>query len=155
MKVAVAVVTAAPRDRSHSRPETVRPIAMVSYPAAPDPHPPRPHHLTRATMDTASASRHPRASLPAFRRSIHLWPTALALGAIMTLGGQTRAQVNLWSALNDGLQGDRVTLLETLGDPAQAPRTALIVTEEKGLLRSTDGGRSLSLIHISEPTRPY
>lgn len=99
-------------------------------------------------MDTASASRHPRASLPAFRRSIHLWPTALALGAIMALGGQTRAQVNLWSALNDGLQGDRVTLLETLGDPAQAPRTALIVTEEKGLLRSTDGGRSWSPVSL-------
>lgn len=93
-------------------------------------------------MDTFSTQRNPRATAITFARWVRLWLTLILLVAVMSPAGQTRAQPNLWSALNDGLQGDRVSLLETLGDPAQAPRTALIVTEEKGLLRSADGGRT-------------
>lgn len=66
----------------------------------------------------------------------------LALPFLRPFGRGAEAQVNLWKALNNGLQGDRILLLETVGDPAQAPRTALILTEDHGPLRVTGGGQS-------------
>lgn len=72
----------------------------------------------------------------------------LALLSLRPFGRGAEAQVNLWKALNNGLQGDRILLLETVGDPAQAPRTALILTEDHGLLRVTGGGQSASAISL-------
>lgn len=82
------------------------------------------------------------ATRPAFGRLLLLWAATLAMGALVAAGRRAGAQPSPWSALNEGLQGDRVALIETLGNPTQAPRTALIVTEESGLLRSTDGGQT-------------
>lgn len=57
-------------------------------------------------------------------------------------GPRADAQANAWSAVNSGLNGDRIQLLETVGDPSVAPRTALILTEDNGLLRVPGGGQS-------------
>jgi len=93
-------------------------------------------------MGKPSIHRQTRAASPVFGRGPQLWAAALLIVALAAAGRPAGAQPSPWSPLNEGLQADRVTLIETLGNPSQAPRTALIVTEESGLLRSVDGGQN-------------
>lgn len=85
-------------------------------------------------------------------RSLRRRSVLVASGLVLALspfalrpgeGPNAGAQVNPWSAVNKGLHGDRIHMLETVGDPAQAPRDALIVTEDHGLLRVLGGGQSV------------